>query len=135
MSGFEGVDAFKAALKELTVKAELAAKANAQEAAAMVVRQAMSNFEGAHKKGEPHVGGARPNIVTGNLRRSIRSSAIVRTGPARFEATVGPTAIYGRRVELGYHGKGSYPFFGPAVNTVQGRLQDVATRNWAKYLN
>jgi hypothetical protein len=136
MSGFDGMDAFRAAIKAMNVQVGLAAQANVRDASAMVVREAMANFEGSHKKNQPRVPNAnnRPNIVTGNLRRSIRSSGIVSLGGARFEATAGPTAIYGRRVELGYNNRGSYPFFGPAVKATRARMQEVATSNWAKYL-
>jgi hypothetical protein len=137
MSGFEGMDAFRAAIAQMNVKVGLAAQANVRDASAMVVREAMGNFVGSHKKNKPHIRNGppdRPNIVTGNLRRSIRSSGITSLGGARFEATAGPTAIYGRRVELGYHDRGAYPFFGPAVKAVRPRMQAVATSNWAKYL-
>lgn len=134
--GFEGMDAFRSAIAEMNVKVGLAAQANVRDGSAMVVREAMANFEGAHKKNRPRVPNSsnRPNIVTGNLRRSIRSSGITSLGGARFEATAGPTAIYGRRVELGFNNRGSYPFFGPAVKATRARMQAVATSNWAKYL-
>lgn len=46
------------------------------------------------------VSGLPPMNRTGDLRRSIRGEKF-RTGFASYSAIVGPTIVYGRRVELG----------------------------------
>ncbi|QAY16127.1 hypothetical protein SEA_SONALI_15 [Arthrobacter phage Sonali] len=131
---FDGLDAASQGIIGLQPIAAQVAHANVSEASALLIRKAMLNHEGAHRRNEPRVPNASnfPNIVTGTLRRSIRSSGIARTGPSSFEATVGPTAIYGRRVELGYHGKGSYPFFGPAVKETLPLMSAIAAKNAAR---
>lgn len=49
---------------------------------------------------DPAVSGQPPKNRTGNLRRSIRGQKF-REGFGSYSAIVGPTIIYGRRVELG----------------------------------
>lgn len=108
-------------------------QSNVMFLSAWLEAEAKRNFEGAHKRGRPRVPNSnnRPNIVTGNLRRSIRSSTLMHWGRGGWVKEVGPTAIYGRRVEMGFKGADSrgrvynqpaYPYFGPAVK----RLRPVA---------
>jgi len=118
-------------------------KANAlstTEVGAEVERAAKANFEGAHRRNEPRVPNSsnKPNIVTGTLRRSIRTTGVQRLAGG-YSTTVGPTAIYGRRVELGFTGADSrgrrynqpaYPFFGPGVKEVRLRVHEISVRNW-----
>lgn len=140
--GLLGARELRAALTQVGVETAAAARATVVEGTSMVVAAAKRNFEGAHKKGEPHTG-LHPNVVTGNLRRSIISTPPVRVGAGEYLATAGPTQIYGRRVELGFRGEDSlgrrydqpgYPYFGPAVDEVEPRLDVVGARNWAKFL-
>jgi hypothetical protein len=96
-----------------------------------VERQAKLNFQGTRsyekrvsKKGNPwlkitpprHVGGSGPNTVTGNLKRSIKTT--YRVGLGVYTAEVGPTMIYARQVEKG-GGKWppgvKYPYLEPAA--------------------
>jgi len=49
---------------------------------------------------DPAISGQPPKNRTGNLRRSIKGERM-REGFATYSAVVGPTIIYGRRVELG----------------------------------
>ena len=96
-----------------------------------VERQAKLNFQGTRsyekrvsKNGRPylvitpknHVGGSGPNTVTGNLKRSIKTT--YRVGLGVYTAEVGPTMIYARQVEKG-GGKwppgGKYPYLEPAA--------------------
>jgi hypothetical protein len=96
-----------------------------------VERQAKLNFQGTRsyekrvsKNGRPyivttppkHVGGSGPNTVTGNLKRSIKTT--FRVGFDKYIAEVGPTMIYARQVEKG-GGKWpsglKYPYLEPAA--------------------
>jgi hypothetical protein len=96
-----------------------------------VERQAKLNFQGTRsyekrvsKNGLPylvtnpkkHVGGSGPNTVTGNLKRSIKTT--YRVGFDKYIAEVGPTMIYARQVEKG-GGKWppgvKYPYLEPAA--------------------
>jgi hypothetical protein len=96
-----------------------------------VERQAKLNFQGTRsykkrisKSGRAyivttpprHVGGSGPNTVTGNLKRSIKTT--YKSGLGTYTAEVGPTMIYARQVEKG-GGKWptgvKYPYLEPAA--------------------
>lgn len=130
-SGFGEV---QAAFVRMGEGVDQAAKANMTEATAFLIKEAMANFEGAHKKGKPHVGGAKPNVVSGNLRRSIMADSTKHSGMGAYETTVGPTMKYGRRVELGLAPTGAYPYFGPAAAKTRTIMSAIATANWARYV-
>lgn len=96
-----------------------------------VERQAKLNFQGTRsyekrvsKNGRPylvitpkkHVGGSGPNTVTGNLKRSIKTT--YRVGFDKYIAEVGPTMIYARQVEKGggkWPSGVKYPYLEPAA--------------------
>lgn len=66
-----------------------------------------------------HVGGSGPNTVTGNLKRSIRTT--YRVGFGSYIAEVGPTMVYGRQVEKGggkWRSGVKYPYLEPAALTL-----------------
>lgn len=138
--GISGVEWFgfqevQAAFVRIGVGVDLAAKANTTQAATFLIREAQANFEGAHEKGKPHVGGDKPNVVTGDLRRSIMADGLRHTGMGGYETSVGPTMKYGRRVELGMEGHGgAYPYFGPAAARTRTLMSAIATVNWAKFV-
>lgn len=56
-----------------------------------------------HPRGTPTPSdpGEPPSLVTGTLRRSITVKGPVPLGIGRWEAQIGPTAVYGRIQELG----------------------------------
>ena len=125
-----GLSEFRAAMDKVIAQADAAAKAIVTQGAASIEAAAKANFAGAHKKGQPHVGGDLPNVVTGTLRRSITHTSVVKVGLGTWGTTVGPTTVYGRRVELGFNGSKGYPFFGPAVEKNAKKLQDIAVKAW-----
>lgn len=113
---------------------DAAAKANVAEASNRLIKDARSNFQGSHKKGEPHVGGNKPNVVTGNLRRSIMSDGLTHIAMGEYGTKVAPTMRYGRRVELGLAPTGAYPYFGPATAKLRGEMGAIAAANWARHI-
>ncbi len=107
-----GVPEFVAALEAMDARVDLASRNTVRDGAQMIQRQAQQNASG--RPG--------PRVVTGTLRRSIRVDGPRRVGTA-WEARVGPTVVYSRRVELGFDGTDAigrtyhqppYPYFGPA---------------------
>lgn len=138
MAGLEfiwhGMEDLEKAFVRVGVQVDLAAKANVSVAAATLIRDAQNNFEGSHKKGQPHVGGNKPNVVTGNLRRSIMADSMNHYGMGVYSQQVGPTMKYGRRVELGLAPTGPYPYFGPAAAKVRAEMAAIATANWARFI-
>lgn len=133
-----GLDAFQDGVRRTYEAFDVAARATAIEAVAWVEAKAKDNFEGSHKRGEPHVGGLRPNIVTGNLRRSITHTPMRKVGHGHYQSTVGPTAVYGRRVQLGWSAADgtpghqvtrAFPYMPEAPETAQ-HLNEIALRHW-----
>jgi hypothetical protein len=105
---FEGVEAAQRALTGIGVAVEAAAAQAVTEAAHYIERGAKQ----------------RAPVRTGTLRRSITVFGPNRLAAGVYEAFVGPTAVYGRRVELGFVGSDSlgrrfnqagHPYLGPAV--------------------
>jgi hypothetical protein len=145
VSGFwVGVPRLDLALKKFAAESELAAKETVTKTAAAAVRYAHANFGGSHAKGLPHTDGDQPDVVTGYLRRSITMSPAIRTGSGMWETTASVNAVYGRRVELGFHDVDSlgraynqrgYPYFGPAVHQAMGEMAAIASMAFRSHLN
>ena len=91
-----------AAIEEIKAKVDSATKSATEKSAQYLQARAVANFHGAHPVGFHHVGGDKPNTVTGFLQRSIIYSPVV-GGNGVYTTTEGPTAIYSRVIELGAH--------------------------------
>lgn len=137
----EGLAEFNRAVNAMQRRIANAGRGIVSESLHVVERAAKGNFTGSHPPGFPHVGGSKPNIVTGHLRRSIKTTPVRRTSPVSWEGEVGPTAVYGRRIELGYPGGGTgpghqrtrpFPYLKPAADDSHARLLAVAAKRWAK---
>lgn len=91
-------------------------------AQAIETRAKMNANSGSHRKGEPHVPGTGPgpNVVTGNLRRSITHQPPEQDGSGWFvRIGVASTASYGQYVEK------LYPFLEPAVTDMRSRISSL----------
>ncbi len=137
----EGLSESLDAIKAMKAGLDAAAKRITIRSAAAIEAQAKRNFIGSHRKGEPHVGGSEPNVVTGYLRRSITHTTATRYLVAAWMSDVGPTAIYGRRIELGYTGGGGgrgrqttkpYPYMAPALRQTSAQLAAIAYEEWSR---
>lgn len=147
MTPWIGVRELEGAFHNIAVRADLASKAIVSESAALVVAKAQRNFEGVRMRvksstgkswsiyPDRHVGGDKPNVVTGYLRRSIRMTPIIRLGRGDYVTKVGPNAIYGRSVELGYKGSKGYPFFVPAVEESMPEFEAIRLRVFKTHLS
>ena len=120
-----------AAIDGSATKIEQGAQLGIMRVGLAVERQAKLNFQGTRsyekrvsKNGRPwlkvtppkHVGGSEPNTVTGNLKRSIKTT--YRVGLGTYIAEVGPTMIYARQVEKGggkWPSGVKYPYLEPAA--------------------
>jgi hypothetical protein len=109
-----------AAIDATEDKLERAAQQGIAQAGLAIQRKAQANANtGTHPRGMGHLPGTGPgpNVVTGALRRSIRTSVIRGFGDL-YVATVGPTVEYARAVELGHPRWKSgvkYPYLEPAA--------------------
>lgn len=136
---------FAAHLHALTVKMETASRVAVDRSSMVLIREAKRNASGPPRLAKNGTKGARPGegpgVVTGRLRNSI---TVIERGPAgRFgwQAKVGPTVIYARRLELGFTGTDSlgrhynqppYPFMAPAFKTLMaGEAERIFREAWA----
>lgn len=131
---WSGIDQLQAAFVRAGSQVDAAARANVTQASLILIKDAQGNFEGSHKKGQPHVGGSKPNIVTGNLRRSIMADSLIHVAMGEYSTSVAPTAKYGRRVELGLAPTGAYPYFGPAAASLRRQMASIAAANWERHI-
>ncbi len=116
---WQGVDAFFGKLDQLAEAADGATRELVATVSTQLVQKSQQNFIGAHRRGEPHVGGKFPNVVTGETRRSIRADPITRFGTADYGTSVAPHVLWGRRLELGFNGSRGYPYFIPAARAIR----------------
>jgi hypothetical protein len=127
---WRGRSEFDAALKALEASMLAATRLGLADAAAAVVRHAQE-----HASGRPG-----PDVVSGTLRRGIQMGPIEALGAMGWQVEVGPTVVYSRRIELGFHGVDSlgrsydqpgYPFFEPGYREVEPELERTFTSRWA----
>jgi hypothetical protein len=125
-----GVTEFVAALDRASARASSAARSATVEIA--------SEIEKATK--ERASGRPGPEVVTGTLRRSIRHDPVTPWGVGGWQTQIGPTAVYGRRIELGFAGPDSlgrhfdpskkYPYFEPGFRSVVPRIPAIMAKNF-----
>ena len=109
---------------------------------AMMARDEMMNkliqlskeqIKGKRQPGEKAESGKPPMNRTGNLRRSIKGEKM-RVGFASYAAVVGPTIIYGRRVELGggnWPTGTKFPYMKPAWERFRPLAQGIIRKHLA----
>ena len=132
-----GLREFEAALAKVSAGADQASRSAVARMSALVEDAVKGNFQGSHARGEGHVGTSppRPNVVTGFLRRSVRSDPISRDGIADYGTRVGPRAGYARAVELGRTANSAkYPYFVPGVNAVRSKFPQITADEWRKFV-
>lgn len=132
--GMLGVSEFRAAVAAMDAAISAGSREIVSLAAARVIADAQANFVGSHRKGAPHVGGDKPNVVSGTLRRSIRGDGMRMDALGSWTTRVGPQTVYARAIELGnpHSHSGAYPYFGPAVLKNRGLITAIAIGAWSK---
>jgi len=134
------VDGLGETLRILGANADSMEKAAAYalgQVAFQVERQAKLNASGPVRKRyatgviDPprHIGweGKGPNVISGALRRSI-TTTIRREGFGDYTASVYPTMIYARAVELGHRRWKSgvkYPYLIPAAEMIRPKMTQI----------
>ena len=137
-----GVPQFMAALDGMVGAADAASREAVAKGGHLIEAETKKDLSiGSHAKGQPTTStpGTPPDLVTGQLRRSIKVTGPTKTGPGAWESRTGPTAVYGRIQELGgVTGRGgatylpARPYLGPALQHLisSGRLAEVFTQAW-----
>lgn len=127
---FAGLTEFTRGIERLVVRTDIATRNAVVKGAAAIEREAKlkAGEAGRHQRGTPTPAapGTGPAIITGTLRRSIHTRGPYRRGIGTWEAMIGPSVIYGRRVELEY----DYPYMRPAVDLVHKTVLPVLLREW-----
>ena len=79
--------------------------------------------------------GEPPMLLTGNLRRSVKSGKPEFLGYEHYYVQVGPTAVYGRIQELPRSNGGyNHPYMKPALDKVRGRIKKIYEDVWKESL-
>ena len=132
-----GILEFDTALDSMIVRVDNAARSFVLEGAEVIKREAKNIFRtGADAKGIDSWHSTAwpvPTRRTGNLMASIYSDGARKTGVGRWESQTGPHIVYGRRIELGFHGSGRwpyyttrpFPFMQPGINNSIPRLDSL----------
>ena len=102
-------------------KLMVAAVYGLSQVAFAVEREAKNGWSPRHAPGTPTTAtrGGKPASISGNLRRSIHTQ--IKQGFGNYEAEVGPSMIYSRRVELEY----DYPYMRPAYVAMKPRANNI----------
>lgn len=127
-SGFKGIREAQASLAKQQRKIDFAMHGVIKLMSLEVVRTAKDSMRQAHQPNTPTpaIKGNPPAVITGNLKRSIKYNT-ARVGFGSYIAQVGPTMIYGRRVELPEPAGFNYPYMATAARVLQqnGRLRQI----------
>lgn len=117
--------AFNAHLRAMAGRADGATRQAVAEGAALIERKAKEN-----SSGRPG-----PNVRTGAHRAGIVTQGPVKSGDT-WEARIGPTMIYSRRLELGggnWRAGLKFPYMGPAIEWARnGPIGEVFRQHWSR---
>lgn len=115
-------------------------KAKTEAASMNIVRRSEMHLEAEIKKGftkshprntpTPAAPGEPPAVVTGTLRRSVKSTSPIPLGSGGASGKVYPTAVYARIQELGGGAIPGRPYVGPAYSRSTGKFHDIANEEW-----
>ena len=128
-----GVAGFEHALDDLIAAADIASREIVSKGGEIIAAHAKT-----HAAGRPG-----PNVVSGALRASIVVDHVISIGPGSWVSVTGPTIIYGRRIELGFHGadslgrvydQGPFPYFEPGFTESIADLDVLAREVWGASL-
>ena len=110
-----GIAEFDLAIKAMEARVDEAARKFVLEGAERIKREAKKIFitgSDASITSKWHSDAwPLPTRRTGNLMNSIYSDGARKIGTGKWESQTGPHIVYGRRIELGFHGNGRWPYY------------------------
>ena len=110
-----GIPEFDAAIKLMEARVDEAARKFVLEGAERIKREAKNIFitgsDASITEKWRSDAWPLPTRRTGNLMNSIYSDGARKTGVGRWQSQTGPHIVYGRRIELGFHGSGRWPYY------------------------
>ena len=111
----EGIPEFESAMNQMIVRVDNAARSFVLKGGEVIKREAKNTFltgsdasitEKWHSDAWP-----LPTRRTGNLMNSIYTENVRKLSSGVWQSQTGPHIIYGRRIELGFHGSGQWPYY------------------------
>ena len=144
------VKEFDKGVEEMIARVNRASEVIVRQGGQVVARESKKIFLGSPTKKGPNGRGKgqqgqkspswpRPTNRTGHLRDSIRVEVRNR-GDNAWESTIGPTTIYGRRVELGGTSRTNghtivtrpFPYMEPGFETSKPELRAIYRKVWTE---
>ena len=125
-------------LKNMDVKIEQAAMKALGYLGLAFQAEAQSNAKGPFNSGGPHIPWDKPgpNVRTGNLVRSIRSTMPIRKGFGSYSVGVRPSVYYAGWVENGSSSWPSgvnYPYMKPAYDALLPKSKQIFTSAYKRF--
>jgi hypothetical protein len=106
-----GIPEFDIALDHMKAKINAAARKFVLEGAEKIKVEAQKQFSGNSSNTWNSTAWPIPTRRTGNLESSIYMDSAKEISSGVWESTTGPHIVYARRIELGFHGSGQWPYF------------------------
>ena len=106
-----GIPDFDGSIDQMIIRVNMAARRFVLEGAEEIKVQAQKQFSGNSTDAWHSTAWPLPTRRTGNLESSIYMDSAKEISPGVWESTTGPHIVYGRRIELGFHGSGQWPYF------------------------
>lgn len=137
-----GVKEVQAAMSRLAAESQAVATEIVQASQAEMERRIKESFTQRHSRRTPTPSspGSPPAVVTGQLRRSVKSFPVRQIAGGAI-GQVAPTAIYARIQELGgVTGRNhattlpARPYVRPTLDAASARLEEIAAQRWDRML-
>jgi len=107
----EGIPQFDKALEDIILRVNEAALEFVKRGAEEIKIAAQKRISGNSTDKWHSTAWPVPTRWTGNLANSIYMDSATSDGRGTAQSTTGPHTVYGRRIELGYHGTGQFPYY------------------------
>lgn len=107
----EGIPEFNSSMSEMFIRVSEASHKFVLQGAEEIKKEAQKQFSGNSSNTWHSDAWPLPTRRTGNLESSIYMDSARQTSPGVWESQTGPHISYGRRIELGFHGSGRWPYF------------------------
>lgn len=139
---FRGIREWDAALDALVVRQFQACRIGADRAALVVATETKKALaQTTHQRGTktPSRPGNPPSLISGTLRRSVKTIPAVPISETAWKSQVGPTAVYARVQELGGDTGTTTlparPYLGPSLARVtdSGALWAAFRSGWERF--
>lgn len=129
-----GVDKCLAAMQGIVMRSNEAAIAIIRRAEAALEGEIKKSFTLAHQRGTPtpSAPGEAPAVITGTLRRSIRSTTPEPLATGGAKGMTYPTAVYARIQELGGFGLPARPYVQPSHDRSKEIFRAIAEEEWRR---